>query len=213
MSPLPELWIIGGPNGAGKTTLAQRQPIRQLLPQVVPLNPDDLTRVRIQQQGFVSFADTPESVLREAYIRSADAVLADARDRLRRNDVVAIETVLSTDKYRPVVEEVLSRGGFFGLIYVALRSAELSNTRVQRRVALGGHHVSPERVAARWNRSLAQLPWFAQRANCCFVFDNSDENPENPPLLIAESLAGNVVIHEPKAIPELTDALATVVPF
>ncbi len=213
MSPQPELWIIGGPNGAGKTTLAQRQPIRQLLPQILLLNPDDLTRARIEQQGFATFAETPESVLREEFIRSADVVLTEAAERLRRNEAVAIETVLSTDKYRPVVEEVRSRSGFFGLIYVALRSADLSNARVERRVAQGGHHVSPDRVAARWHRSLAQLPWFVQRANCCFVFDNSDENPANPPRLIAESLAGRVVIHEPKAIPELSEALRLVVPF
>jgi predicted ABC-type ATPase len=202
--------MIGGPNGAGKTTLVQREPLRQLLAHVVTLNPDDVTRRLIQQQGYSSFLSTPEDLLQAAFIRAAEEVFADLEARLARCEAVAVESVLSTGKYRPVVDDVLRRGGFFGLIYVALQSAELSQDRVRDRVLQGGHHVPAEKVASRWRRSLDQLPWFVARAHACYLFDNSDANPDNPPRLIAQGRLGVVTMSDPQAIPAVTEALAKV---
>jgi predicted ABC-type ATPase len=203
----PELWIIGGPNGAGKTTLVQDDPIRSLIPQATALNPDDLTREQIQQAGFATFAAAPLDLLEREFVRSADLVLEQVQARLLRGESVVVESVLSTDKYQPVVETVLATGGFFGLVYVALASPQLAQQRVQARVALGGHSVPPDKIAARWHRSLARLTWFAARAHRLFVLDNSDTPPRNPPRLLAEKAAGVITIHEPAAIPELTSAL------
>ncbi len=206
--PVPEFWIIAGPNGAGKTTLAQQEPIRQLLPDVTALNPDDRTLEMIRQAGFPTFADAPAEFLRQSFLSAADWVLREAAERVRRNEVIAVETVLSTDKYRAIVEDVQSRGGVFGLFYVALRTPELAQARVEQRVRLGGHGVPPERIAARWHRSLDILPWFAARANRLVVFDNTDSNPDNPPRLLATGINGNITTLEPDAIPEITAALS-----
>lgn len=40
-------------------------------------------------------------------------------------------------------------------------------------VAQGGHDVPPEKVVTRWDRSLANLPWFALRADRAMIFDNT----------------------------------------
>jgi len=188
----PEFWIIAGPNGAGKTTLVQAHPIRALLPRVTFLNPDDLARERLLEQGFQGFAEAPAPILRETFLTAAQTVAAQLDAALDRGAAVGVETVLSTDKYRSGVERVRERGGFVGLIYVALASPELACARVARRVRAGGHDVPTEKVQARWHRSLANLGWFATQASAFWVFDNSSDDPGQPPLLVASGQGGTV---------------------
>ena len=51
------------------------------------------------------------------------------------------------------------------LIYVILNSPDLNVERVKTRVAKGGHDVSEEKIRARYQRSLEQLPWFLSEAD------------------------------------------------
>lgn len=202
-----ELWIIAGPNGAGKTTLTQAAPLRALITGVRLLNPDDETLRRLHDRGFAGFDVAPIDLLRELYASAAEQVLGELTVGLSQGENVAVETVLSTEKYRPVVEHVLSSGGYVRLIYVALRSPELAVQRVGRRVRLGGHDVPPDKIRQRWYKSLAQLPWFLARADSAWVFDNSGEDPDSPPLLIAEKRGASVSMYEPQVIPAVTAAI------
>ncbi|HEX5105567.1 MAG TPA: AAA family ATPase [Pirellulaceae bacterium] len=209
---VPELWIVAGPNGAGKTTLASLEPIASLLRSNQVLNPDDRCLSLLQQQGLPGFSSAPLDVLQATFLKAADEVLAELQAAIAANQAVLVETVLSTPKYRAIVDEVRSRGGFFGLIYVALKSPELAFERVQSRARLGGHDVPGDRVATRWRRSLEHLPWFAARSQRLLVYDNSNSVPTAAPLLVADGIGGRVTIHHPTAIPELTAALRQVSP-
>ncbi len=188
----PEFWIVAGPNGAGKTTLVQAQPIASLLPRVKFHNPDDIARGLLVQRDYAGFVDAPEQSKHEAFLAAANMVEAELQAGLHRGEAVGVETVLSSNKYRPLIEFVQKQGGFVGLIYVALASPELACLRVARRVRAGGHDVPTEKIHARWQRSLANLTWFAARASVFWVFDNSDENPGVPPLLVATGRRGAV---------------------
>lgn len=188
----PEFWIVAGPNGAGKTTLVQAHPIRHLLPGVKFLNPDDRARHLLAQGGYRTFSEAPAAALQAAFLDAANAVEAELRTALHRGEAVGVETVLSSDKYRPLVEFVRGQGGFVGLIYVALASPEIACARVTRRVRAGGHDVPAEKVHARWHRSLANIAWFAAHASAFWVFDNSDENPDLPPRLVASGQLGRL---------------------
>lgn len=188
--PRPELWIIAGPNGAGKTTLVQSHPIASLLPGVMFLNPDDIARGLLVRRGYVGFGDAPEPAAQEAFLAAANVVETELQAGLRRGEAAGVETVLSSDKYRPLVELVHQQGGFVGLIYIALASPELACHRVARRVRFGGHDVPVDKIHSRWHRSLANLAWFAARASAFWVFDNSDENPDVPPRLVAAGRRG-----------------------
>lgn len=111
-----------------------------------------------------------------------------------------------------LVELVRETSGFFGLVYVALRSPDLSARRIARRVRAGGHDVPREKLAERWNRSLEILPWFAGRASRFWAYDNSDGTLDGgPPVLLAEGREGRVQIYEPDAIPALTEVLRPLV--
>jgi len=204
----PKLWLIAGPNGAGKTTLVQAAPISQLLPHTRFLNPDDVTRVALNSLGFSSFAAVPDDVLRRVFIESANVVFDDLKRGLKAGECVGVETVLSTGKYRELVELVRRRRGFVGLIYVAISSPRLSMERVRQRVSRGGHDVPPQKIADRWRRSLEQLGWFAKRATVFWVFDNSDSNPDIPPRLVARGKKGCIESLDAITFPELHVALA-----
>lgn len=205
----PEFWIVAGPNGAGKTTLVQAHPIRDLLPQVRFLNPDDQARSLLIQRGHRGFADAPAPALQQAFLDAANAVEQELQTALQRSEAVGVETVLRSGKYRPLVEFVRGQGGFVGLIYVALATPELACARVARRVQAGGHDVPAEKIRARWQRSLANLPWFAAHASAFWVFDNSDENPQVPPRLIATGRSGALDFLGPSASDGLRTTLSS----
>jgi predicted ABC-type ATPase len=178
-----QLWLFAGPNGAGKTTFTQRPAFSRHIGHF--LNADELTRKLLKQQGFPTYAAAPPEILQRSNLAAAEKVFAEVRRLLDSGAAVAVETVLSTDKFRPVVEKLQHDGGIFNLIYVGLSSPELSRHRVASRVAKGGHPVPAEKLAGRWRRSLEQLPWFARQADHFFIFDNSDSDPNREPALVA----------------------------
>ncbi|MFM2296271.1 MAG: hypothetical protein RLZZ350_2684 [Verrucomicrobiota bacterium] len=180
---IPQLWLFAGPNGAGKSTFTQfpewSRHIRHFL------NADELTRELLRVQGLPSFAAAPTEVLHQVNLAAAKKVFAEVARLLDAGEAVAVETVLSTAKYRPVIEKLRRDGGIFNLIYVGLSSPELSRERVRARVLKGGHPVPEEKLPGRWQRSLENLPWFARQADHCFVYDNSDSDFSSKPAVVA----------------------------
>lgn len=161
----PEFWIIAGPNGAGKTTSVSREPISSILSDVAFLNPDARTLIKLQAHGHQGFGDAPIDVQTRLFFESADEVFEDLRKAISEGGVVGVETALSSLKYRSLVDEVLARDGFVRLIYVALSSPSLAKQRVAARVARGGHGIPDEKIEQRWQRSLDNLAWFAERSS------------------------------------------------
>ena len=153
---IPQLWLFAGPNGAGKSTFTLFPEWRRHINHF--LNADELTRQLLSEQGFSTYAAAPAEILHRANITAAERVFAEVQRTLAAGEAVAVETVLSTDKYRGVVEKLRRDGGLFNLIYIGLRSPELSRERVARRVAQGGHPVPEEKLPGRWKRSLDHLP-------------------------------------------------------
>jgi predicted ABC-type ATPase len=204
----PEFWLVAGPNGAGKTTCVQVEPISQLLPAVTFLNPDDRTLEKLRVLGYQGFADAPPDIQTRMFIESADEVFRDLEKAILQNGAVGVETVLSSDKYQPLVESVIAKQGFVGLIYVALSSASIARQRVKARVQRGGHDIPEDKIEQRWKRSLRNLSWFAQNATAFWVIDNSDSNPANPPLLLASGKFGSLEYLNEAAFPEMKAALS-----
>lgn len=207
MNPPAQFWIVAGPNGAGKTTCVQAEPIRGVLPAIPFLNPDDATKQLLIGKGFQGFADAPAEVLRECFVRAAEEVERQLIDTIGRRESVGIETVLSTDKYRPLVEQVRRLGGELHLIYVTVASPDISVRRVAIRVAKGGHDVPSDKIAERYHRSLANLGWFAAHSRSFWVLDNSDPTPK--PVMRAYGSHGKLDFLDPDSPPSLLAALAS----
>jgi predicted ABC-type ATPase len=184
----PWFVLVAGINGAGKSTFAQdRATLRVLLeargPEIEVINPDLVTR-EIQRSQ-------PELPLEEANVRAADECERRVRDLVARADrSFVIETVLSTEKYKPIVRAALKRGFQVLFVYVVLGSVEEAMQRVASRVARGGHDVPASKIRSRWPRSLANLPWFWQHASRALVYFNGSSIPE--PVLMAERRGSEV---------------------
>jgi predicted ABC-type ATPase len=185
----PRLWIVAGPNGSGKSTLYDATYIDDFGRSVWIINPDLLTRSIVDQEGLELAAANLESVNR---------IMVWLKASLRTHHTVGVETVLSTAKYRDLVEEAKRYGFEIRLIYVMLRSPELNVERVRLRVARGGHDVPADSIVRRFHRSLEQLPWFITAADRAYVFENSGAQPR----LVAQKGADGDIVLDPDA-PEL----------
>lgn len=196
----PSLWLIAGPNGSGKSSLygsGQNAPygsinIADSAHSFWIINPDLLT-LRISSVEKKSLEDANLEAVRriETWLFAS----------IEAHQSVGVETVLSTDKYRPLVLRAKERGFEIRLIYVILRSPEINIKRIQMRVAKGGHDVPADKVAKRWKRSLDQLPWFLDQADWALLFDNSEE------LRLIGRKADGVVSLDPAAPDVIHDAV------
>ena len=179
----PSFWIVAGPNGSGKSSLYGNTDIEAFDQSIWIINPDLLT-LRLQEVEHLP--------MQEANIQAVTRIETWLDASIAVHQTIGVETVLSTDKYRRLVTEAKRRGFAFRLIFVMLESVDLNIQRVRIRVEKGGHDVPEDRIRARWDRSLAQLPWFLNQADQAALFDNSGAAPR----LIGRKVADQIEIDQ-----------------
>ena len=158
-SPLdqrPVIVVLAGPNGAGKTTFyhAHLHPVGLRF-----LNADVLAR----ELGLDPYAG------------------AQLADRLRRELVsqrvsFVFETVFSDPVGHKLtfLKEAVSAGYTVVLCFIGISGPQLSEERVAMRVSQGGHDVPPEKLTARYPRTLANLRAAIRELPHVWIFDNDD---------------------------------------
>jgi len=160
----PIFWIVAGPNGCGKSTFYNRTDIEGWGGSTWIINPDLLTAKIVESERV----DLEDANL--AAVQRIEKWLDASIDAYQ---TIGVETVLSSGKYRRLVERAHERGFEVRMIYIVLSSLQLQLERIRERVAEGGHDVPADKVEARRNRSFEQLAWFAQQVDRCWIFDNS----------------------------------------
>ena len=135
------MWIIAGPNGAGKSTFAGR-----FLDNLNRRRGQPLVKLNADERTLSLRAQFPDAAQNDLNLRAAIAIDAEVEDHIRAGRSFAVETVLSSPKYRDDVLAAKASGFKFGLIYVSLYPPELSPQRVSERAAKGGHDVLAERA-------------------------------------------------------------------
>jgi len=168
----PLLVMLAGPNGAGKSTFYETHLEALGLPF---LNADNFARAT----GV------------DAY--SAAGAIAMIRDQMIvRGESFVAETVLSDPVGEKVecLREAAERGFDVTLIYIGIENADLSRRRVAARVAAGGHHVPPEKLSARYRRSLDNLGRAIELLPRVRVYDNSSFR--NPHHFLGEFRSGSL---------------------
>lgn len=194
----PRLWIVAGPNGSGKSTLYDATDIEGFGRSVWIINPD-LLSLRLQNREGLSAAAANGEALTRIY--------AWLEASIRAHQTVGVETVLSTDKYRPLAIQAKTIGFEIRLLYVTLQTADLNVERVRLRVAKGGHAVPEDKIRARRERSFHQLPWFLDLCDTALIYDNSGATP----VLVGRKADGLIEI-DPAAPDEIrvaAESLAT----
>ena len=92
---------------------------------------------------------------------------------IKRGISFSQETVFSHPSKVAALEKAAAAGFRTYLYFVATDSPAINAERVAERYAQGGHDVPPEKIAARYARSLANLPAAMPHVWRAFFFDNS----------------------------------------
>lgn len=194
----PLLLVIAGPNGSGKSTVYRDTDFEREGRSFWIVNPD-LLAARIHQTESLPYDDANL----QAVIRIEDWLVA----CIGVHKSIGVETVLSSGKYRRVVDAAKAKGFAIWFIYVLLDSPDRNVERVRLRVARGGHDVPEAKVRERYGRSLQQMPWFLEAADRAWVYDNSGATPD----LIARKESGILTVL-PKATQNFLEAIAELSP-
>lgn len=179
----PVFLIVAGPNGSGKSSVYANADLELEGRSVWIVNPD-LLAARI--------SEVEKTPLPEANLAAVQRIEAWIQASISVHKTIGVETVLSTDKYRRLVNAAEALGFAVWLFYTVLDTPERSIERIKLRVAKGGHDVPADKVRARYARSLNQLPWFLERAERAWIWDNSGAKPK----LIGEKQDGVISLDE-----------------
>jgi predicted ABC-type ATPase len=192
----PAFLIVAGPNGSGKSSVYRDTDIEAGGRSVWIVNPDLLT-ARIQDVEGLLIEDANRAAVTriEAWLEASINV----------HKSIGVETVLSTGKYRRLVEHAKAIGFVIWLIYVVLDSPDRNVERVKLRVRKGGHSVDEDKIRARYFRSLEQFPWFLDQADRAWIYDNSAATPKQ----IGEKEHG-VISLDADVLPAIANAVATI---
>jgi predicted ABC-type ATPase len=191
MGSKPNLWMFAGPNGSGKSTFYTETRIVEDDAPLWIINPDKLTSEIASREGL-------------PWIRANGIAL----DRIKlwldasigMYKPIGFETVLSSDKYLPMIDRALALGYQFRLIYVTLNDPKLHIERVRKRVAQGGHAVDEAKIVARRLKSFDRFERVFPKAQFAQVWDNSGSKLN----LLFEKVGDEVTAFDTAAIPEIT---------
>ncbi|MGH8455089.1 MAG: hypothetical protein ACRES4_05085 [Nevskiales bacterium] len=87
------------------------------------------------------------------------------------------------------MQTAIRRGYYPRLSYIGVESPELCALRIQDRVADGGHAVPPGKIAAHYERSLANAVEAVRLAHGAIMLDNcSIEQPHHPVLVYEQGV-------------------------
>ncbi len=151
----PQLVLLAGPNGAGKSTFYD-----------VFLSDSPLPFLNADSFAAETGIDSFESA------RILDAT----RDWMIEDGYGFITETVFSDPHGYKVDmlrRAVSAGFDVTLIYIGVMSMELLERRVEQRIARGGHDVPRERIASRFERSLANLQLAISIVPTVQLFDNS----------------------------------------
>ena len=211
----PWFWLIAGINGAGKSTLVDILRRKRGIIDANYYNPDAITQWILEHKDLGRLISKVPGCshlgLTIANKHAADLAMDIVNITLEKTDgSLAIETVLSTTKYRDCVNLAAKTGRRFGFVYVGLKSPEQAIERVKARVARGGHNVPEEKVRKRWAGSLAQLPWFVAQSDLALIFSNANDKPDTlaaGPVQLAFGPGNKLTWQDKNALPHITAAL------
>lgn len=152
----PILVTLAGSNGAGKTTFYHAH-----------LKPAGLR--------FVNADEVARDLAIDAY--EASRIVTGIRQELvRQRESFIFETVFSDpvgDKMA-FLKAAAQAGYTVVLLFIGVSGPETSEQRVAMRVSQGGHDVPPEKLIARYPRTMANLKAAIDELPHVIIFDNDD---------------------------------------
>lgn len=176
--PQPIFYLLAGPNGAGKSSLYRAVVADGLIPAEAEFVNADLHEATHLQHI------TDSQTRSEAARQWADDRRATL---LTKSQSFVSETVLSHPSKLALINKAQQNGFAVVLLVVCLDNPKRLLARVRQRVQEGGHDVPPERILARYPRTLENLATAVRQADLSLLYDtgSSIKNQISPPQRIA----------------------------
>jgi predicted ABC-type ATPase len=164
----PVFYLLAGPNGAGKSTLYRALVLAGTIPAAA-----EFVNADLYEAAHLQHIADPEQ--RSEHARK----WADARRAalLQAGQSFVSETVFSHASKLALIQEAKANGFFVMLLVVALDKPVRLLARVAQRVLEGGHPVPPERILARYPRTLTHLTQAVRLADAAILYDSADVTP------------------------------------
>jgi predicted ABC-type ATPase len=182
----PVLYLLAGPNGAGKSTMYRSAVAERLIPAEAEFVNADLHEAANLQH-------ITDPVERSRLARQ----WADARrvHCLAEGRSFASETVFSHTSKLDLMAAAQRAGFAVVLLVVCVDDPLQLLGRVSQRVEEGGHPVPPERVLARYPRTVRHLSVAVRRADLALLYDTSQPPDQlfQLPRLVARLRGGELV--------------------
>ena len=189
----PVFYLLAGPNGAGKSTLYEAAVTEGLIPRLARfVNPDLFEAAELQH-----IADPTDRS------RAARSWADTERGRCLQDGLSFVsETVFSHASKLDLIAAAQRAGFAVVLLAVCVDDPEMLLGRVARRVQEGGHAVPPDRILARYPRTLRHLAVAVRQADLVLLYDTSVPigAPVQPPRLVAR-LRGGKLAWQAEALP------------
>lgn len=201
----PVFYVLAGPNGAGKSTLYRAALAAGLIPPEA-----EFVNADLHEAAHLQHIANP--VQRSQMARAwADQQRAAC---LAAGESFVSETVFSHPSKLDLLAAAKGAGFALVLLVVCVDEPRHLLARVQQRVLEGGHSVPPERILARYPRTLANLSKAVPQADLALLYDTS--GPRNrvvqPPRLVARCRAGRVLWKNPVRWPVWAERLLADMP-
>lgn len=172
----PSLVLVGGVNGSGKSTFAAAAAGTSLLLGQTAINPDDLTKSAL--------GEWPSLKQRGANLVGVERAEKAVWRAIAEGRSVAVETVLSSDKFQSAVLAARHRVYETRLIFVGVPTVDVAISRVKARVAQGGHGVPSSKIRSRWKRAHDNLGVFLGLVDDVMIVSNEGGDP----VVVAERI-------------------------
>jgi predicted ABC-type ATPase len=194
------IWLVAGINGAGKSTISTTPSLLDFMGVSAVINPDQMARdIAVEQKISYELANLSAAIISQAMVFN-EAVYSTI-------PAIAIETVLSTKKYDPILDIASQRKFPVGMIYVSVRSVELTLKHIETRVAAGLHNVPEDVVRKRWPLTMANMASWASRVDQLIVFANNSSVGQLVRVAQKTSKDRHIEILDRSELPELVEIL------
>ena len=145
--------VFAGPNGSGKSTITQY----------------------FDKVGTYTNAD--DIVAATGMSNEEAAVFADKKryEAIEAKEDFTFETVLSSHYKLDILRKAKESGYFIKCIFVMTNDPLINVSRVETRVASGGHDVDKDKIISRYYKSLANIKQLIELCDILHVYDNTVE--------------------------------------
>lgn len=192
--------IVAGVNGSGKSTLTRDKDF--LRAQEDSLGPFEVLNPDVQTSAYSS--SYPQFSIDALNLCGVLETERRVWKHIAEGSSCLVETVLSSQKFFPVINAAKANGFRTRMVYCALPSVELAVARVELRVSEGGHDVPGTKIRSRWNSSLDNFVRLAAIVDEVVLVNNAGENPVE---IGYKNLNGQLELVDAGSVPDLSRRL------